>query len=341
MNLPATTIKANPVVEQPWYENFTWVSLAIGSAALFFLIAHWLIEQYTPAIYGESMLNFILKEAGMAGLIAVFLNVSIEWINRRRHAMHQQSLLEELEKKHAETTKKLLVEVNAQLFKTVYQRNIDSAVFQQVEKHLLRSDVMRRQFEVSFVLERFLEPNTFKPTEFVMLKYRNDYHVVNLTDKPVVVDVVKAMVDVTPSYKESCKFTRVVLGNETVSDEELRKSVTNHDHRNLMTVKINRSVPANDTLRVSVEYCKLAPLDYYEIVCSTVPMDGLALEVITPDQLFTVEAISLHPEDEVVKVAGKLQSKWCIEHAILPGQGIAMMWHLTDKTLQKDAAQST
>jgi hypothetical protein len=255
--------------------------------------------------------------------------------------MHQQSLLLELEKKHVETTKQLLVEVNEQLFKTVYQRNIDAAVFAQVETHLLRSDVMRREFEVAFKLKRFLEPATSKPTEFVELNYRNDYYVVNLTDSPVAVDVAKAMVDVTPSYREHCKFTQVDLGGEIITGEELNNLVTNHDQRNLMTLKINRVIPANEKLRVSVEYSKLAPLDYCEIICSTVPMDRLTLEVNTPDELFTIEAISLHPEDEVVKVAKKHQSKWCIEQAILPGQGIAMMWHLTDKTPQKDTAQST
>jgi hypothetical protein len=149
----------------------------------------------------------------------------------------------------------------------------------------------------------------------------------------VTVAVAKATVDVTPIYKDHCKFTRVELGGEVIEGDKLEELVKHHEDRNFMSLVINRSVPPNDSFPVRVEYRKLAPLDYSEIICTTVPMDNLYLEVNTPDELFTVSALSLHPEDEVLKYKEKHQSKWKIEQPILPGQGIVMMWHLTDKSV--------
>jgi hypothetical protein len=340
------SLYATDLAQPRWYEKFKQVNITLGLAASVLLAIHWSIETFATSEISGSLPNFILKELGMAGFIALLLNISIEYINRRREAIQQHELLSELEKKrletstqllgdlekkHAETSAKLVADVNEQLFKTVYQRNVDPAVFKQVEKHLLRSDIMRREFSVSFKLKRFLDPTTSEPTMFVELTYCNDYRVINLTDNPVTVAVAKATVDVTPVYKDHCKFTRVDLGGEIIEGDKLDALVAKDG--NFMSLVINRSVPPNDTFPVRVEYRKLAPLDYSEIICTTVPMDNLSLEVNTPDELFTVSALSLHPEDGVLKYSEKHQSKWKIEQPILPGQGIVMMWHLTDKSV--------
>lgn len=323
------SLDGQPITAPNWFENFKTVSFILFGFSLGCLILHWALSEFFSSQVKNSLPNFLLKEAGMAGLIALFLNLSIEWINRKRHASHQEALLSKLDSKHEETSKKLLLDVNKQLFKTVYERNIDEHVFDQVEEHLLRAKTMRKGFATLFKLTRFVDPATNNSTEFVQLECCNDYQLSNLTDKPIKVFVVKALVDVTPKYRQHCKFHRVSIGDDVIEGAELDKMVETVDGRNFILLKIEREVPPNDSVPVRVEYKKLAPIDYAEIVVTTIPMDGLILEVIDPLECFTVEAVSLHPEDETLRTPSdqKYLRRWHIEHAILPGQGIVMLWH--------------
>lgn len=317
--------------ELRWYHQFGAVSCVLGITSLVFLGVHWAVEQYAEHTIAVSLPNFILKEAGMAGFIALFLNISIEAINRKRHALHQESLLIKLEEKHEATSKKLLSEVNAQLFKTVYERNIDENVFQQVEEHLLRAKYMRRGYRATFKLSKFVDPAQPLEEKFVKLELCNDYYVENLTIKALTIDVAKALIDVTPTYSEFCKFRRVTIdGRPPIEGESLKEFVKESvDGRNFSLLKVEHEIPAWDKVKVRIEYTKLAPIDYTEIIVTTVPMDALSVAVTDKDECFTVEAMSLHPENEcmMTPLDERCHRAWEVPHAILPGQGIVILWH--------------
>jgi hypothetical protein len=324
---PQSLLNIKPII---WYENFRVVSFTLGMVSLILIGIHWYLDQHTSTSIGKSLFSYIFKDAGIAGLIALFLNISIEWINRKRHTNNQDYLLAKLEEKHEETSKSLLTSVNKQLFKTVYERNIDPAVFDQVEKHLLRAETMRKDFLASFKVSPFLDPTSGEATNFVKIEFCNTFRLFNLTDKPIEVVVAKAIVDVTPLYRDSCYFKKVTLGAEIIDKDALADThVKVAPGRNLLKLEIKRIVPPDDSLPVEIEYCKLAPVDYSEIVLTTIPMDGLTLEVSDPQEIYTVDAVSLHPEDEILKTPKDQRHllRWKIEHAILPGQGIVMFWH--------------
>ncbi|MES2973191.1 MAG: hypothetical protein V4757_06260 [Pseudomonadota bacterium] len=315
-----------------WYEDIRPISCAIATASVVCLAVHWGLDQYASAPVARSLISYLLKDAGIAGLVALFLNLTIEWVNRKKHADHQQSLLTALETKHEESSKKLLEDVNKQLFRTVYKRNIDPAVFNQVEKHLLLADVMRRDFRASFKLKKFMDPDSGGPTEFAELDVIYDFRVFNLTDKPVTCPVAKALVDVTPKYREFCRFKRITVGGEVFENDLLAKYVDDVPDRNFIVLLLPKAIPPNDSIPVRIEYKKLAPLDYSELVVTTLPMDGLTIEVSDPHEMFTVEAISLHPEDERrdTPLDQKHLARWSMDQAFLPGQGMVMMWHPTE-----------
>ncbi len=336
-------------VSLKWYENFKIVNWVILLASSFCLIVHWLISRNFDAEISRSLLNVVLEELGLAGLIALILNLSIEWVNRKRHEHHQHSLLDELDIKHQETTidllkrseeqqketaKSLLIDVDKALFNRVYKRNIDESVFQQIEKHLLRADIMRRNFRSHFTVRLFP-----KDENLAVVEYVNDYRVFNVTNKPVNVSVVKAVVDVTPKYRGECKFTRITIGDEIFTEEQLVALVKEDDSRSFISLTIEKSVPPNDSIPVRIEYIKLAPADYVEVVITTVPMDGLHIAVTDPSEKFTIQAVSLHPESErpLTPNDRAVHKEWIIENAILPGQGIALLWHPTHSSSRTES----
>ncbi len=341
-DLPATSAPAQRDSPPVWYENFPVVSAVILVVSLVFLGLHWWTKTPATSKEEDSLLNFVLKEVGFAGLVAFILNLSIEWVNRKRHAGHQESLLARLEIKHEQTSAKLLKDVNEHLFKTIYERNIDPSVFQQVEEHLLRAKVMRKEFIASFKITRFSKPGDKLAERYVRIDFCNSYRIFNLTDKPIEVDVAKAIVDVTPNFKEDCYFKRVTLGAEELNRGALKEAdcIKEMPNRNFITLHVKRTIPPADSLPVTVEYTKLAPLDYSEIVLTTVPMDGLMLEISDPEETFTTEALSLHPESEnlLTPPDQKHLRKWKIDQAILPGQGIVMLWHPTEAHLPQKGA---
>jgi hypothetical protein len=345
-----TLSKTQQTESARWYEQFKFVCFLIGLVAVLLLAIHWILITYSPKHIADSYISFLFKEAGMAGLIALFLHVSIEWITRRREQLHRSALISSLEEKHQQTSNALLIaldekhrstsaklldDVNQQLFRTVYKRNIAPAVFEQVEKHLLRSDIMRKDFSAYFEIRPFIDPQTKASTQFVELYFCNEYVVQNLTDSPIEAEVVRAIVDVTPIYRDQCYLKQITLGEETIDKEALigKGYVQQVENRNLIKAYIKRTIVGNDAMRVRFEYVKLAPIDYSEIVITTLPMDGLVLEVNNPTGSFTIGAVSLHPEDAMLLTPEDRQhlQKWKIDHAILPGQGIALMWHPNKK----------
>lgn len=316
--------------ELKWYEQFKIVNGVLAVASLFLLVIYWSVNEHVSSERGGvlvTFLAFLAKEVGMAGLIALFLNLSIEWVNRSRHYSQQSLLLEALEQKHRETSEILLNNVNKQLFETIYKRNVDSDVFSQVEEHLLKADTMRREFSAAFTLQPFFYEG--RQTEFVKLRFRNSYKVCNLTKDPVFAPVVRIVLDVTPCFAEHSKFKRIKVGKEILSESDLKGVVRSIPDRDFISIVVEREVPPMGELPIEIEYEKLAPLNYVEIVTTTVAMDGLNIEIIDQSEFFTVDAISLHPVDERRKtpIGNPVSSQWILDKPILPGQGIVLLWH--------------
>lgn len=312
-----------------WYADFNKVSLTLLAFSLLLLVAYWALTEYTT--YKNSLPVFLIKEAGMAGLIALILNISIEWVNRKRHNDHQTSLLEKLDLKHEATSTKLLKEVTKKVFQAVYERNVDPTLFKQVDKHLLRADVMRRDFSATFTLEPFQDPRTQgqKETGLVKLHFFNTFEICNLKEEPYSGILVKAVVDINPQFKENCHFNKITIGDKIYNKAELANQDLCKEVEGYLVVKIAGELKPNESKLISIEYVKLAPIDFNEIVVSTIPMDCLSLHISDPKQMFTIKAVSLHPSDEVLTSApeNRYLYSWKIKDAVLPGQGMVVMWH--------------
>ena len=101
-----------------------WVYGVVGLVSVVLLLVGHLVETdyATFAIF--------LKELAFAGMIALILIGTIERFNRRRHERAANALVER---------------INKNLFHAIYERYIPHAVFNEVEKGLLRSNVFRQE----------------------------------------------------------------------------------------------------------------------------------------------------------------------------------------------------
>lgn len=107
-------------------------------------------------------------------------------------------------------------------------------------------------------------------------------------------------------------------------------------------LRITGNMKPAESIKVVLIYTKVAPRNYSEVICSTVQMDGLKLDVYLEDESLSVHAISLHPEDAVSTENSvfRRHASWKIPHAILPGQGAVLFWHPRRSARSNDKAST-
>ena len=347
------------------YEYLWFVSLVSLGLALGLLTLHHRWEH--SAEPDLKFLAIVAKEAGLASFVAFFLNLSVEWINRRRHVEQEASLValidskhqerietllsglrqehqdllrafgDAIEKQHQDHTAKLLEDLNAKynktseallrnVFQTVYERYIEPGVFEVIEAHVLRKDVMRKDYKSSLTLSRLSGEN---PENFVNLCFANTYEVVNLTDRTIDNPVVLSIIDVTPGYEDRCKFISAIVDGKKYSEQDLAVHITQMDNGAYVKLSISHQLLPRASVKVTILYNKVGPRNFAEVVCTTVQMDSFVMETISHDPELQVLAMSLHPEPEVhlPHPVNAGYTKWKIDHAILPGQGMVVFWH--------------
>jgi hypothetical protein len=318
-----------------WFEKFWLISIiSLSLGVILISLSYWIGDGAQGV---QKVASITLKEAGFASLITFFLNISVEWINRRRHteetellAQHVDEshrkrlseLLSQLDDKYEATSKALLKDV----FQTVYQRNIHEGIFKIIDEHILKRDYMRRNYKCSMTIA---PPTNNGPEDYVEVKFQVSYDAVNLTKKEIDVTLAGAIIDIAPRHEDHCKFLCLKIDDECIEGDALDALITKDESKSLRILRRTGKIKANGSARIYLEYKRVAPNDNSEVICSTVPMDSLECDVLLKDISLSVAAASLHPEDERESSApGRPEFiSWRIDHAILPGQGVVIYWH--------------
>lgn len=337
---PAASDHREELVSLPrWFEQFWVISFAnlLLFSALFATYLH--IPKGADA--QPTHLALFLKEAAFACLVAFFLNVSIEWVNRKRHQLQEEKLVRHLDMKHKERQDELLKSLDERhtqsslallkdVFRTVYERNIEPGVFKVVDNHVLRRDVMRKNYQLALKISPIADLGESGGThDLVDLTFQIEFDVVNLRQIAIDSLLLGATIDVLPSHDSRCRFMKAEIGGVIHEGEALDRHTIFDEEESLRTLRITGNLKPAESVKVILIYSKVAPKNYSEVICSTVQMDGLKLDVYLEDDSLAVHAISLHPEDAVATENSvfRRHSSWKIPHAILPGQGAVLFWH--------------
>ncbi|PJJ20088.1 hypothetical protein CLU90_3320 [Janthinobacterium sp. 67] len=348
------------------HERFWFVQVVTLVLALPLLCLH---HRWEHAADSDLVfLSIVAKEAGFAALVAFMLNLSVEWINRRRHAdqevslvklideKHQErlaellrdlrtehstqlatlgselekkreaqtvTLLADLDKKYNETSTKLLKNV----FQTVYERYIEPDVFKFIDTHILRRDIMRKGYTSSLTIRPMEQPN---PENFVNLQFANSYKVINLTGNDLEDEaIISTIIDITPGYEDYCKFISASIDGKQIASDLLSESMIRSEEGAYCRLIVRGKVPKDKPVHVEIQYNKVGPRNFSEVICTTVQMDSFTMETVCHDPGLAIFAMSLHPESEVPQFdpINPEIKRWRMEHAIVPGQGIVVFWH--------------
>ncbi len=322
-----------------WYERFGRICIAIAIVSVVLLLTqHYLHQHFKDSDWIIAVCD-LLKEIGFACLVALFLNLSVEWVNRRRHIDHERSVVGALDKVYTERQDGLLLaidqkykETNSSLlqnvFTTVYMRHVDANVLEVIENHLLKKETLRTDYRAQLKISKLDSAITATlDRPMVKLSLTISYTLRNVTNNKISTVLLPAYIDITPGLEQHCNFSRMRIGSKVYMGAELQKYITTPPGAPALELRFPGEMAPREETQCSVTYEKVAPIDYSEVMVNTVPMDGMTVIVMCLDDSIEVDAISLHPEDAVANPENSSDRKeWTID-GILPGQGAMVIWH--------------
>lgn len=247
----------------------------------------------------------VAKEIGMGGLVAFILNISIEFVNRKKH-------------------ENFVNEIGNNLFKAVYGRNIDEAITSQLDKHLFSSDCIRREYfiDAAFALDG----------DKLLMKNCVSFHVENITKTAKKIPIVKTLLDKMNPLKDHEILVDDVLIYKTLDDEnnmaeQNSKLSINHDI-DCVRISFQDTLRPGEKIRVVQKYTRTVPNYFNEVFSTTIPLDSFRIRVTDNTNLnLKIVAFSIHPEDEeLLPGATQISQEWRVKDAILPGQGVVLSW---------------
>jgi hypothetical protein len=188
---------------------------------------------------------------------------------------------------------------------------------------------MRKGYQLTLKISPAALQDDGQTVDLVDLTFLIEFEVVNLRQVPIDTLLLGAIIDVVPAHESRCRFVKAEIGGLSHEGEALDRHTSFDEGESLRTLRITGNMKPAESIKVSLTYTKVAPKNYSEVICSTVQMDGLKLDVYLEDDSLAVHAISLHPEDAVASENSvfRRHSSWKIHHAILPGQGAVLFWH--------------
>ncbi|TFZ44639.1 hypothetical protein E5C33_13380 [Stenotrophomonas maltophilia] len=267
------------------------------------------------------IVGVFFKEVGLAAMVAVIINFSIEAFNRKRHQQEKDELIHAIDLAHSSQREAQIKAINQQIFQTVYERNIPNKLFKEIEEQLLRSNFLRVDSEYLLIIEPF-------DKMYAKIRLRHRYKVVNIGAATsnyalrVGFDVIKAM---SGHYK----VLSLSIGTESLSAQALVPiPLAKTEMHDWWEVKMDRPIPPELPVECMLEYVRLSPMVGKEAICTLMPTERMSVQVIDKTGHFSIRAMSLHPRPEIDRMPDKSSGVhlWELDGALFPGQGFLIDW---------------
>lgn len=258
------------------------------------------------------ILSPFLQEVGFAGIISLLVIFTVEKFSRKNH----------------EKAASLLVDrMNLDLFHAVYKRYIPNAVFVEVEKCLMRSDVFRSDHEVYYTIENIVgEIDGVDCNKHVKCLAQSIYTLKNVTEGEVNHPVImKLERPIDEKWDGFCKIISVVINGAELTSEEIAKYTQRDDVH--VVFRYSVLIPPKGSVSINTTASLLKQKTDSEIWASRLPSDGFKLIVSMPSKDIKVSATALHSESLVPLLNNEVTKSWVLKHGMFPHQSVIFWWH--------------
>jgi hypothetical protein len=326
------------------WTKFTMASMVVlwSAAAVFYLLHLYLLQLFERhGLHSDwfDLLGFLAQEAAAACLVAFFLGLSVEYFNQRRHTEQSELVRKELDVQRT----RIMEQINENILKTIYKRNIPAPIFEHVERFLLRSDFLRRNYSVDLTLERTaLEDGQVR----ARLTIDQRFDMWNLTDSSATYQA-QSIINADPrsagrSAGARMRFISAEFVTYTNNGVQIGTATAFRGNDLLHRVKPSLDgasqvfthhveVPRGGYVSVVLSHEAIQALDGADMLCCLTPADGMSITILTPRKDFGVDVVSMHPEDAILmRPRNGFSRTWQSRHPIFPGQDVSYQWYPID-----------
>lgn len=255
-----------------------------------------------------------LKEVGYAGLISIIVIFTIEKFSRESHKV---------------AAEKIANDMITNLFHAVYKRYIPDAVFSEVEKCLMHSNVFRRRHEVNYTIKSIKDGDgdgVGDCNKHVKCWAQSSYILENVSNQDIEHTVLlKLERPIEAKWDEQCKILSVTINDTEISEADVISCTSKDDVHVIFSRKV--TIPAKGNLKVASSSTLLKQKTDSEIWASRLPSDGFRLTISMPSQDISVSASALHFEKLVPILNNDVTKSWELNHGIFPFQSVIFWWH--------------
>jgi hypothetical protein len=292
-------------------ESETWFyrTFILGSIVSLLLSygAHIFLKEWT-------FVEHLLRDLGMAGLIAMVLIYTVDRVSRERHENAAHDLMEKM---------------NHNLFHAIYKRYIPPAVMEEVEKCLMKSDVFRTHYCIDYTLDYISEVTNIEQADkdkYLKCEIYSKYRLRNITDKPIT-HLVETHVElpIENSLKDLVDFDEITIDGDSLSAEEIKESTSTNDIHKI--IKHEVTIPADGFKEVTMMCHTIKRKLDMEVWSSRFPSAGLTLRITAPSAI-KVHATANHSEElSESKMGGGKLTIWELDHGMFPFQSVIFWWN--------------
>jgi hypothetical protein len=269
---------------------------------------------------GVSAIATGIKEIGLAALVAVIINFSIEGFNRKRHEKEKSELISEINLAHNSQREDQIIKLNTQMFETIYKRNIPDNFFREIEELLLKGNFMRSNSEWVFQIKKHDE-------NFAKLNIKHRYTIKNISNTRQTYKTSLGF-DVDLERRNEFSVESMKAGNQyEIKVQPASTKIVSPTHE-WWTYEMDTQIEAGGEIQCDVEYTRLSRLTGKEVICSITPTNDMKVSVITPNIDFNVRGMSIHPRGAIEESSSQIftMKSWKVDGPLLPGQGFLLDW---------------
>lgn len=281
--------------------------VAFLGGVLLLILSHLLGEEYVTS-------SEVMKEVGMAVLVSVFLSFTIEGIAKQRHEASVNNERELLSRG---------------IFEAIYKRHIPEVVFEEVERCVLNSRIIREQYKVAYTIKDLDEKELsfdVPCSNYVRCFVTTSYVLRNLTSAPVTQDIVLHLEKpLEARLIPLVKIENVRIDGDALSAQQIKDATKMGDSQ--INFLVNRDIPPNGSIKVSIKAALIKYSTDQEIWSSRIPSDGIELTVNVPDDNLEVCVKANHSQKLILSTDDKVMKQWNLDHGIFPHQSLLFWWH--------------
>lgn len=253
----------------------------------------------------------IINDIGSTLLAAVVVIFTVERLSRQSHR---------------ESSDKLIRDINSNLFKAIYRRQIPDSLIKEVEASIFQTKVFRHSHKVRYNFTEVPkdEDEAMDKPQHLIVQTTSRYKLQNPSDEVISTSIPGHYeMPLDEKWRQYVSIDAVEIEHQELTAQQIGE----YTKRDSVQLKFEYpiQIPPQSDLFILLKVTMVKRIEDMEVFASFIPSDGLELTVHVPEN-YTIEATANHRCKLVEEYDIPTSKTWRLDEAILPFQSIVFWW---------------